>query len=285
MLHWNNKMVPKLALRNIFSGTDKLGQFARNYGFAGIDWSFDLETLPKTPSEESLWVKDLSCIKDFEIRYHCPFYQIDIGHNDPEEARKAENTFRRIVRMVSKAGGEFLTIHIGLGHNTTEPLSWDTTISNLRQLVQFGAEHGVTICLENLAWGWSSRPNLFEKMIRKSGAAVTFDIGHALASESIQTQYYKIEDFLTPHEGRVLNAHVYHIETPDLGHVPPERLEDIEERLDLLQTVACNWWVLELKEPKGLLHTKKLIDAYLTRLDTRQQNLENSLMKTAAKNQ
>ena len=241
--------------------------------------------LQETPPEESRWVKNLSVIKDFEIRYHCPFYQIDIGHNDPEEARKAESIFRHIIRLVSKAGGEFLTIHIGLGLDSTEPLSWDTTIFNLRRLVQFGAEHGVTICLENLTWGWSSRPNLFEKMIRKSGAAVTFDIGHALASESIQTQYYRIEDFLTPHDGRVLNAHVYHIETPDLGHVPPERLEDIEERLDLLRKVACNWWVLEIKEPEALLHTKELIDGYLTHLDSRQQNLDISPIKTEFRSQ
>jgi sugar phosphate isomerase/epimerase len=274
-------MTPQLALCNIFSDMDKLGQFARDYGFSGIDWSFDLEDLPETPSEESRWVKDLSVLRDFEIRYHCPFYQIDIGHNEPEEATKAQAIFRRIIRLVSKAGGEFLTLHIGLGHDSTEPLSWDATILNLRQLVQFGAEHGVKICLENLAWGWSSKPNLFEKLIRKSGAAVTFDIGHAHASESIQTQYYKIEDFLTPHDGRVINAHIYHTETPDLGHVPPERLEDIEERLDLLRSVDCNWWVIEIKEPEGLLHTKKLIDHYLRRLDPEQQIIDNSLLKTA----
>ena len=277
-------MGPKVAVCNIFSDMDKLRQFAHDYGFSGIDWSFDLDELPETPSEESRWVKDLSVLRDFEIRYHCPFYQIDIGHNDPEEATKAQAIFRHIIHLASKAGGEFLTLHIGLGHDSTEPLSWDTTILNLRQLVQFGAEHGVKICLENLAWGWSSRPNLFEKLIRKSGAAVTFDLGHAHASESIQTQYYKIEDFLTPHDGRVLNAHIYHTETPDLGHVPPERLEDIEERLNLLRSVDCSWWVIEIREPEGLLHTKKLIDRYLKRLDPEQQNLDNSFLKAVTSN-
>jgi sugar phosphate isomerase/epimerase len=135
-----------------------------------------------------------------------------------------------------------LSIHIGLGHDSTEPLSWETTISNLRNLVRFGADHQVRICLENLAWGWTSKPNLFEKLIRLSGAGVTLDIGHALVCESVQSQQYAVEDFVTPHLNRVFNAHVYHEEIPGLGHMPPERIEDIEDRLALLSNAGCWWW-------------------------------------------
>ncbi len=264
-------MNPKLVLCNIFSDTDRLKAFARDHGFSGIDWSFDLDDLPETPAEESRWVKDLSTLRDLEIRYHCPFYQIDIGHNDPEEAQKAGSIFRRIIRLVSKAGGEYLTVHIGLGHDSTESLSWGTSIENLRGIVRYGAELRVQVCLENLAWGWTSKPNLFEKLIRKSSASVTFDIGHAHACESVQAQYYDFEDFISPHDGRVLNAHIYHTEIPGQGHIPPERLEDIAERLDLLRSVGCNWWVIEIKEPEGLIHTKALLDEYLIRVNSEQQ--------------
>ncbi len=243
---------------------DKLKNFALDHGFSGIDWSFDMNDLPETPAEESIWVKSLSVLRPFEVRYHCPFYQIDLGHNDPKDAREAGALFRRIIRLVSKAGGRYLSIHIGLGHDSTEPLSWDTSIGNLKDLVQFGAEHSVKVCLENLAWGWTSRPNLFEKLIRKSGAGVTFDIGHAHACESVLSQQYAVEDFVSPHADRVFNAHIYHTEVSGFGHVPPERLEDIEERLGLLQTVGCLWWVIEIKEPAGLLKTKELIDTYLS---------------------
>ncbi len=269
-------MNPKIALCNIFSDLSELRTFAHEHAFSGVDWSFDLNTLPETPSEESRWVKELSVLQDLEIRYHCPFYQIDLGHSDPEEAEKARTIFRHIIRLVSKAGGEYLTVHIGLGHDSTEPLSWDATIENLKGLVQFGAEQQVKICLENLAWGWTSRPNLFEKLVRKSGAAVTFDIGHAHACEVVQTQLYDTEDFISPHEGYVLNTHIYHTEIPGLGHVPPQQLEDIESRLDLLQNAGCNWWVIEIKEPEGLLHTKGLIDEYLTRLHLEQQPIDNN---------
>lgn len=258
-------MRPKLALCNIFSELDKLRGFAFDYGFSGIDWSFDVITLPDTPAEESGWVRRLSALAPLEVRYHCPFYQIDLGHNEPREAKEAEALFRRIIRLVSKAEGKYLTIHIGLGRDSTEPLSWEATIDNLTRLVQYSAKYGVRVCLENLALGWTSRPHLFEKLIRSSGAAVTFDIGHAHACESVRSHDYAIEDFVTPHSGRVFNAHIYHTEKDGHGHMAPDRLEDIEDRLAIVQETGCKWWVIEIKERDELLQTKKVIDEYLAR--------------------
>jgi len=258
---------PKLAMCNIFSDVERLGQFALDHGFSGIDWSFEASTLPQTPEDEAMWVERLSALGSLEVRYHCPFHRIDLGHVDPWEAKAAEAIFHNIIRLVAKVKGKFLTIHIGLGLDSTEPLSWEKTTENLSRVVQYGASHGVHICLENLAWGWTSRPHLFEKLIRTSGAGVTFDIGHAYACESINTQQYAIEDFVTPHPDRVLNAHIYHTELSNRGHMPPERLEEIEDRLALLKSIGCTWWVLEVWDEEGLLQTKKIIDEYLTQVE------------------
>ncbi len=258
-------MKPKVAMCNILPEMETLKAFAGENGFQGIDWSFDLEKLPATPLEESRWVKDQSRLCPFEVRYHCPFYRIDLGHEDPARAKKAAFVFQRIIRLLSRAGGRFLTIHIGLGQVSTETLSWDAAVDNLRRLVQFGADHGVKVCLENLAWGWTSKPNLFEKLIRRSSAGVTLDIGHAYVCESVSSQLYNIEDFVSPHGDRVFNAHIYHTEMAGAGHVPPERLEEIADRLALLEKIRCPWWVIELKEPAGLLQTKRMIDEYLRR--------------------
>jgi sugar phosphate isomerase/epimerase len=263
---------PRLVMCNIFSDLDKLRKYALAYGFSGIDWSFDVRTLIDTPVEESQWVKDMSELRPLEVRYHCPFHRIDLGHFDPWEAEAAEAVFRRIIRLVSKAEGRYLTIHIGLGRDSTEPLSWEATIDNLRRLVQYGAGRGVRLCLENLAWGWTSRPDLFEKLIRNSGAAVTFDIGHAHACESVCSQQYAIEDFVAPHPDRVLNAHIYHTECPDLGHIPPDRIEDIEGRLAILQQVGCDWWVIEINEVDRLLQTKEIVQEYLMRYTSQSES-------------
>jgi sugar phosphate isomerase/epimerase len=256
-------MKPKIALRNLFRDLDKLKQFTIENGFTGIDWNIEIDSLPDTPAAETKWANHLATLNPFEIRYHCPFKKIDIGHEDPGQVKSALALFRRIIRLIAKADGRYLTIHVGLGHNTTRILSWNETIDNLRRLVQHGFDYGVKICLENLAWGWTSKPNLFEKLIRKSGAGVTFDIGHAHACEVINSQYYTAEDFVTPHADRVLNAHIYHTEIAGTGHVHPDRIQDIEQRLDILQKTACNWWVIELNDVDKIIQTKKLIDIYL----------------------
>lgn len=68
---------------------------------------------------------------------------------------------------------------------------------------------------------------------------------------------------MTPHVDRILNAHVYHTEIPGLGHVPPEDVSDMEPRLQLLQAIGCDWWVIEIRELEGLHKTKKIVDDYL----------------------
>ncbi len=256
---------PKLVTPNLITDPEKMKQFAADNGFDGIDWSFDLSHLPATPVEESRWVRRQELLKPFEVRYHCPFLQVDIGHEDEDIQAPAMDIFRRMIRLVSKARRKYLSIHVGLGHNTTKNLSWESSIGNLSKLVRFGSESGVIVCLENLIWGWSSKPNLFEKMVRRSGAGVTFDFGHAYSCESIESQTYAIKDFVTPHADRVVNAHIYHNEVSGVGHFPPERLEDIKGRLDLLKRTPCLWWVLELKNVDDLLKTKVIVEEYLKR--------------------
>ena len=264
----NKGIQPKIAMCNIISDLGQLKEFALEHAFAGIDWSFDADELPNTPQEEAAWVKHISDIQPLEVRYHCPFYKIDLGHEDPAKAAAAEAIFRRIIRLVAMAEGKYLTMHIGLGRTSTEPLSWERTVDNFSCLVEDAAGEGVKICLENLVSGWTSRPDLFEKLIRRSGSGVTVDIGHAYASESIRSHHYSFEDFITPHSDRVFNAHVYHTEIPGVGHAPPANLSEIEDRLRLLQEIGCEWWVLEVKNQKELLQTRKIVDEYLMRVES-----------------
>jgi len=258
--------IPKLAAPNLYTDPDIMRAFALDHGFDGIDWSLDLAHLPETPAEESRWAARQEALKPLEVRYHCPFLQVDIGHEDKTSQAYAMNIFRRMIRLVAKARGNYLSIHVGLGHDTTKILSWDATVRNLRDLVQFGAEYGVTVALENLIWGWSSKPNLFEKLVRRSGAHVTVDIGHAYACESVQSQNYGVKDFISPHVDKLVNAHVYHYEAPVVGHIPPTRIEDIADRLDMLMQTPCRWWVLEIRVADELLNTKAIVEPYLRSL-------------------
>jgi len=271
---------PKLACCNFIPQVGELKEFALQHRFVGIDWSFNQENLPQNPAEESALVKTISSLHPLEVRYHCAFKKIDLGDIDEVISEDAMSIFRRVCRLVSKLGGRFLTIHVGLGRDTTIDLSWNRTIKRLAALVSYGKGMGVRLCLENLAWGWTSRPELFEKLIRKSGCWATVDMGHALVSPSILTQQYRVKDFVVPHAERILNVHVYHEENGN-HHLPPRKLEDLQDRLRmLLELPWCDWWVLELKEEQPLLKTLEVVQEFL-RLECKNgyTNLTGSTIK------
>lgn len=254
---------PKLACCNFISDAKSLKAFALDHQFDGIDWSFNQENLPKNPAEESALVRTIGGLQPLEIRYHCAFSRTDLGHVDTDKAKEAMIVFRRVCRIISKLGGKILTIHVGLGRNSTSNLSWNRTIEGLAELVRFANGLGVRLCLENLALGWTSRPELYEKLIRKSSAWATLDIGHARVSPYVMTQHYELEDFVDPQPDRFLNAHIYHEEVDNL-HLPAQKLPEIRDRLQLLAGLnSCDWWVLELREEQALLQTLAVVREFL----------------------
>lgn len=254
---------PRLACCNFIPDVDDLRQFALDLGFAGIDWTFTLENLPDGPGGEVELGRTLSRFQPLEVRYHLAFQGMDLGDENPEEAKRAAQVFRDTCRLISKVGGRFVTIHVGgLGRESSADLSWHTALSALHDLVRFASRLGLRLCVENLAVGWSSRPWLYEKLLRLSGAWATLDIGHAQVCQPVQTGGYRVQDFVLPHPDRVVNAHVYHQEN-EQGHIAPANLGDIESRLRLLDPLPlCDWWVLELREEKALRQTLNILEEY-----------------------
>ncbi len=254
---------PKLACCNFLSPTERLKEFALDNGFHGVDWSFTTENLPRTRLEETALVKTIADLYPLEIRYHYFFLNSDVGAVDHDEARTAMNRFRSVCRLISKLKGRVVTIHVGLGRDSTSDLSWEKTLTGISSIVRFAANLGIQVCVENLAWGWTSRPELFEKLIRKTGCWATLDIGHARVSPTVMDRFHELDDFVSPHPERFLNAHVYHEETRE-GHVPPKELADLEDRVLLLTELPlCDWWVLELRDEEPLLQTLRIVQEFV----------------------
>lgn len=253
--------LPKLAVCNFVPDVEELRRLALASGFSGVDWSFNLREWPGSALEEARIVKRIARLQPLEVRYHCAFNGLDLGDAKADNADEAMEIFRRACRLVRKLDGRYMTIHLGLGRETAEGLSWERSLERLADLVGYGRNLGICVCLENLAWGWTSRPELFEKLVRRSGSGVTLDIGHARVSPSIKSQRFSLEDFVTPHQKQVFNAHIYHEETEG-GHLPPAKLEDVREPLDLLGALPCDWWVLELRNLNDLMATRKIVQAY-----------------------
>lgn len=271
---------PKLACCNFLSSAKILREFALDYGLGGIDWTFSRENLPDSPAAENDLIAAVSLLRPLEVRYHCFFKGIDLGDRDPVSARAARNFFFRASDVVQRVGGRVITIHVGLGRDSMEGLSWENTVSAIGALVRHARTAGICISLENLAWGWTSHPNLYEKLIRRTDCWATLDIGHAAVSDSVLSRRFDVGDFVSPHSERVLNAHIYHLET-DSGHVPPNSVSDLEERLEILWRLPmCDWWVLELRQEQDLLQTLAAARDFLSNHE-RPANFQLSELKLA----
>lgn len=253
---------PKLAICNFIPNTDILKKTALAHGFSGVDWTFKVEDLPLDPLGELRLAKRIARLYPLEVRYHCAFKGLDPGDEDPHTAEAAMGIFKRACRLIADLGGRFMTVHLGLGRSSSEKLSWERTLSSLAELVQYAEERGVCVCLENLASGWTSRPDVFERIVRKSNAMVTLDIGHAKVCSSVESQQYCFEDFVLPHANRIMNAHVYH-EERNGRHMPPTKLEEMFEQLILLKCLPCDWWTLELRQEADLFSTLRVIREFL----------------------
>jgi len=254
---------PKLACPNLCRDVIKLKSFALDYGFNGIDWTLSPGDLPRNLLDEERFVRSMSRLAPLEIRYHLFFPGHELGHIDAPRARSAKHIFYKALALIAKLSGRYATVHVGLGRDSMEGISWERTIAGLRDVAAKARQSGIRICLENLVRGWTGRPNLYEKLIRKTGCWGTLDTGHAHVCASVTNQAYDVEDFALPHPERILSAHIYHEETM-AGHIPPARSSDLEDRLLLLQGLPlCDWWVLELREEPALLQTLYCVREFL----------------------
>ncbi len=255
---------PKLACPNFYPDVLNLKSFALDYGFQGIDWTLRPEDLPKSPLEERRLVNSLSRLAPLEVRFHLFFPGNELGHADADKAMSAKRTFCAALDLISKVSGRFATLHVGLGRDSMEGISWEGTVGGLREVAAKARQAGIRVCLENLVRGWTGRPDLYEKLIRKTGCWGTLDIGHARVCRSVTDKSHDVEDFALPHPERILSAHVYHEETA-AGHVPPGDYTDLVDRLLLLQKLPlCDWWVLELRDETALLQTLDHVREFLS---------------------
>ena len=188
-------------------------------------------------------------------RFHL-YSQLDIGHFDKTKAQAAVAAYKDLIAGISRQGGAYLTIHIGLNYSDDD-LSFENAKENLENLVSFAQGKNVNLCVENLRRGFTGNPYLFAELIKYSGAHVTFDIGHATSSLAAANGFGPIE-FLELIADRVVNTHVYEYELDGVGHVAPEDLSVIGPVLAQLQGAGCAWWVIEL-EGDDLRNTRELV--------------------------
>lgn len=194
------------------------------------------------------------------MRFHFPLGGIEVG--GPDEASDASGLTgaKEVIDALPGQGERLLTVHLPLCSDAT-PKQLASAGQRLHDVVQYGRERGVTVCLENLRWGITSDPAVFIDLIEYSGAGVTFDIGHANSSEFAQAGFSS-ERFAELVSAYVRNAHVY--EREDTCHHAPTDLARIGPTLEILLQTGCDWWVIELFDREEVVATRSLLMEFLS---------------------
>jgi len=255
----NNKaapLCPTIALSARWQTYPDRFHWLRENGFA-LEYSPNPEALNTLPEHIGPFIQS-----GIPVRYHAFFPGCEIGHRDAEIREAAIQTHLAALEAMHGYGQPVITVHIGL--NPLDEIEPGAALENLSRLVERARDLGSIICLENLRRGLTSHPEILADWARKSGAMITFDVGHAVSSQRVQNGELSVLDFLDRVVDRLQEVHMYERETD--RHHPPHDMGVLGPIIDRLLKTGCSWWTLELDDPVEALTTRDLLLDYMRTL-------------------
>jgi sugar phosphate isomerase/epimerase len=252
---------PNLILSSRPSGGNYLqaAEFAVANQFDGIDWNLDYYRIPAASNAREGFITAAQK-SGLPSRFHAPCQDVEIAHLDPEIARAALSYLKMYIGFIKVFPGTHLNLHVGSRSISESELSWETGVSFLKELVSFGKEQGVTVCIENLKKGWTSRPEKLAALVEATGAGITLDIGHARAALKFADSKLSVAEYAEPFAKSIQNVHLYEIESVEGRHIEPENLDVIRPTINWLLDKGILWWVIELTQYETMLNTKRMLE-------------------------
>ena len=256
-------MRPQLLFCHTAFGKDlqRIREYITTHAYEGVEWAWDGWRLMVPRERRRLRLDDLRRASRVSSA-HAPYTDVEVGHRDPDHAVAAVRILRDYIDAAGELGAHHLNMHVGSYGLPLEELSWDGLVRNLGNLLEYAAQRGVCLTVENLTRGLTSDPETLARLLKATGAPVTFDLGHAHGSAWVQEGRGSVVDFLKSIPTPVVAAHIYFTERND-AHFVPEKLGDIGPALDGLAARGCDFWVLELHTQETLEQTRKIVDEYL----------------------
>ena len=256
-------MRPKLLFCHTPFGKDlvALSAYMLANGYDGVEWAWDGWRLMVPRERRRRRLDDLRQASRVSSA-HAPYTDMEIGHRDPDHATAAVRILREYIDAAKELGVHHLNMHVGSYGLPLEELSWDGLVRNVANLLEYAARCEVRLTVENLTSGLTSDPETLARLLKATGAPVTFDLGHAHGSAWVREGRGSVVDFLQSIPTPVLAAHIYFTERND-AHFVPEKLGDIGPALDGLVAKGCDFWVLELHTQETLEQTRRIVDEYL----------------------
>jgi sugar phosphate isomerase/epimerase len=237
-------------------------RYAKERLYQGIEWYLEYYRLP---SWKGLRSRFFNAIRESGLLYgfHGPVSDAELAIKDKTYSKVALEYLKMYLDFLEEMAPVYFTVHIGARHIPAEELSWENAIDHLKRLVEHGYSRKIRICIENLAHGWTSNPELLMKMAEAVDASITFDVGHARGSPWVRENKGTVLQFLDIISSRILNAHVYEYENDRGEHLVPGGDSRIAPVLDRVAELGCAWWVLELNTHEETEETFRFITKYL----------------------
>ncbi len=256
-------MRPKLAIcSTVLDSPDAFELLCGPDDSIGIEFRIDAHRIGDLPEQVAALHKSVEAcdLSSREMRFHFPFGPFDLSQVEDDQSLRSLSLMQAAIGHIAEVEGEYLTVHLGLPEDASHS-RFHHACDVLGELVAFGAEHGVRVCLENLRWGLTSLPEHFLELVDASGAGITFDLGHATSSDIASS--FSAARFAAELGDRIEGVHVYGRE--EAGHLPPRSIDEIQHAVDALLATRCEWWSIELF---GLTEVTATRDMLLSYFDT-----------------
>jgi sugar phosphate isomerase/epimerase len=256
-------MRPQLLFCHTALGKDlqHIREYVATHAYDGVEWAWDGWRLMVPRERRRRRLDDLRQASPVSSA-HAPYTDMEIGHRDPDHAAAAVRILKDYIDAAQELGTHHLNMHVGSYGLPFEELTWDGLVRNLATLLEYAARRGVSLTVENLTNGLTSDPETLSRLLKTTGAPLTFDLGHAHGSAWVREGRGSVVDFLRSIPTPVLATHIYYTERND-AHFVPEKVADIGPALDGLAAAGCDFWVLELHTRETLERTRRIVDEYL----------------------
>ncbi len=239
---------------------EHLALVAQSLGVQGIEWRLDAFRIPVAAKAREAFFQRIAAT-GLAARYHAPYTDLEFAHKNATLARQSLAVLRNYLEMMPAGTETVFTVHVGSKGIPIEELSWDHAVGNLRTLVQAGAPRGVTVAVENLPTGWTADPWAMGELAGRSGARITFDLGHCLASEAVKSKGKKVTEIIDSLAKFIIQGHIYGAEMSDGRHEGWQNLEEVKPALRHLAQLPGFWWILDVDDAEAAKAIKGQIES------------------------
>jgi sugar phosphate isomerase/epimerase len=233
---------------------DDLPAAATRAGFEAVEW--DLNFIPLSLSYARR--KELrKCFRKsgIKIRFHLPYSTCDVGNPNSRARIVSEAYLRLNIDLIKSLGGTYAVMHFAENPGLSVP-----SLETLADIVRYSRRNSITLAIENLLKGPTSKPHLLSKIARAVGADIALDVGHACAGVGV----LRLREFLAEVGDCVSHVHVYSREDRYHNHLPIEnKSHAISIASQILKSTSARWWTCEMDSISACIRTRKVMEKFL----------------------